>query len=231
MAILVRSATRQVPLLRRALTASGVPVSVAGDELPLPEEPGTRPLLTLLRCALSPGTLDEQTAAELLTGPLGGTDALGLRRLRRWLRTVSDAAGSQASSADADPLAAAILNPGELTMVPRQVAAPAAQLGRLLAVAREAIAAGQSARRPCGPSGTRPGWPRCGRPPAPRAARPARRPTGTWTRCWRCSTRLPGSPTRCHPARQACSWTAWPARRSPVTRWPSRPPGTRPSAS
>jgi len=145
MAILVRSATRQVPLLRRALTASGVPVSVAGDELPLPEEPGTRPLLTLLRCALNPGTLDEQTAAELLTGPLGGTDALGLRRLRRWLRTVSDAAGSPAGSAGADPLAAAILNPGELTMVPRQVAASAAQLGRLLAVAREAIAAGQSA--------------------------------------------------------------------------------------
>ena len=67
-------------------------MSVAGDELPLPEEPGTRPLLTLLRCALTPGTLDEQTAAELLTGPLGGTDALGLRRLRRWLRTISDAA-------------------------------------------------------------------------------------------------------------------------------------------
>ena len=60
-----------------------MPVSVAGDELPLPDEPGTRPLLTLLRCALQPGTLDEQTAAELLTGPLGGTDALGLRRLRR----------------------------------------------------------------------------------------------------------------------------------------------------
>ena len=94
MAILVRSATRQVPLLRRALTASGVPVSVAGDELPLPDEPGTRPLLTLLRCALQPGTLDEQTAAELLTGPLGGTDALGLRRLRRWLRTSASAGPS-----------------------------------------------------------------------------------------------------------------------------------------
>src|SRR5579875_1357578 len=89
MAILVRSATRQVPLLRRALAAAGVPVAVAGDELPLAEEPGTRPLLTLLRCALRPSSLDEQTAAELLTGPLGGTDALGLRRLRRWLRATT----------------------------------------------------------------------------------------------------------------------------------------------
>ena len=149
MAILVRSATRQVPLLRRALSASGVPVSVAGDELPLPEEPGTRPLLTLLRCALAPGTLDEQTAAELLTGPLGGTDALGLRRLRRWLRTVTDAAADgpvpQRDGAAADLLAAAILDPRELTMVPQQVAAPADRLARLLSVARDEIAAGRSA--------------------------------------------------------------------------------------
>ena len=54
MAVLVRSATRQVPLLRRALTAANVPVTVAGDELPLADEPGTRPLLMLLRCALRP---------------------------------------------------------------------------------------------------------------------------------------------------------------------------------
>ncbi len=70
-------------MLQRALTAAGVPVAVAGDELPLSAEPGCRPLLRLIRCAIRPETLDEQAAAELLTGPLGGTDALGLRRLRR----------------------------------------------------------------------------------------------------------------------------------------------------
>ena len=143
MAILVRSATRQVPLLRRALSASGVPVSVAGDELPLPEEPGTRPLLTLLRCALRPGTLDEQIATELLTGPLGGTDALGLRRLRRWLKMAAETASSPAAGGDL--LAAAILDPRELIMVPRTVAAPAEKLARLLSVAQDAIAAGRSA--------------------------------------------------------------------------------------
>ena len=94
MAVLVRSASRQVPLLQRVLAAAGVPVAVAGDELPLAAEPGTRPLLTLLGCALRPGALDEQTAAELLTGPFGGTDALGLRRLRRVLRAAAQAAGS-----------------------------------------------------------------------------------------------------------------------------------------
>jgi superfamily I DNA/RNA helicase/RecB family exonuclease len=163
MAILVRSATRQVPLLRRALSASGVPVSVAGDELPLPDEPGTRPLLTLLRCALTPAALDEQTAAELLTGPLGGTDTLGLRRLRRWLRARTDPApppvADRPPAADAalsrgpsrpvlppaDPLAGAILDPRALILVPTPVAEPAAKLARLLTVARDAIAEGRNA--------------------------------------------------------------------------------------
>ena len=89
MAVLVRSAQRQLPALRRALAAAGVPVTVAGDELPLPDEPGVRPLLTLLRCALRPDRLDEETAVELLTGPLGQTDALGLRKLRRALEGAS----------------------------------------------------------------------------------------------------------------------------------------------
>ena len=114
MAVLVRSATRQVPVLQRALAAAGVPVQVAGDELPLAAEPGTRPLLMLLDCALRPGALDEDKAAELLTGPLGGTDALGLRRLRRALRIAAQAAGDLPSE---QPLAAALADPRELTMI------------------------------------------------------------------------------------------------------------------
>ena len=114
MAVLVRSATRQVPVLQRALAAAGVPVQIAGDELPLAAEPGTRPLLMLLDCALRPGALDEDKAAELLTGPLGGTDALGLRRLRRALRLAAQAAGELPSEL---PLAAALADPRELTMI------------------------------------------------------------------------------------------------------------------
>jgi superfamily I DNA/RNA helicase/RecB family exonuclease len=113
MAVLVRSATRQVPLLQRALAAAGVPVAVAGDELPLAAEPGTRPLLTLLTCALLPGALDEEKAAELLTGPLGGTDALGLRRLRRALRAAAESAGEEPRE---ELLAAALRDPRELTL-------------------------------------------------------------------------------------------------------------------
>jgi superfamily I DNA/RNA helicase/RecB family exonuclease len=112
MAVLVRSAARQVPVLQRALATAGVPVAVAGDELPLTAEPGTRPLLTLLACALRPGTLTEETAADLLTGPLGGTDALGLRRLRRVLRGAAQAAGQPPPD---EPLAAALADPRELS--------------------------------------------------------------------------------------------------------------------
>jgi superfamily I DNA/RNA helicase/RecB family exonuclease len=112
MAVLVRSAARQVPVLQRALASAGVPVAVAGDELPLTAEPGTRPLLTLLACALRPGALTEEAAAELLTGPLGGTDALGLRRLRRVLRGAAQAAGQPPPD---EPLAAALTDPRELS--------------------------------------------------------------------------------------------------------------------
>jgi superfamily I DNA/RNA helicase/RecB family exonuclease len=136
MAILVRSATVQVPLLRRALTAAGVPVTVSGDELPLADEPGTRPLLMLLRCALNPKSLDEQTAAELLTGPLGGTDALGLRRLRRALQL----AGLDSASPGGGGLAGVLRDPRDLTLVPDSIAAPARCVAGLLAAARDAIA-------------------------------------------------------------------------------------------
>jgi superfamily I DNA/RNA helicase/RecB family exonuclease len=143
MAVLVRSATRQVPLLRRALTAANVPVAVAGDDLPLAEEPGTRPLLMLLRCALNQAHLDEPTAAELLCGPLGGTDALGLRRLRRSLQLLADA--DPEGQHTADLLAHALLDPRDLAMVPDRVAAPAQLLAKLLATAKDAISKGGSA--------------------------------------------------------------------------------------
>jgi superfamily I DNA/RNA helicase/RecB family exonuclease len=141
MAVLVRSAARQVPLLRRALTAAGVPVTVAGDELPLADEPGTRPLLMLLRCALRPAALDEQTAVELLCGPLGGTDALGLRRLRRSLQLLADAAGERSG----DLMAAALRHPQDLAGVPDRVAGPARRVAGLLAVATKAVESGGNA--------------------------------------------------------------------------------------
>ena len=133
MAVLVRSATRQVPLLRRALATGGVPAVVAGDELPLAVEPGARPLLALLRCALQPGALDEDAAAELLTGPLGGTDAVGLRRLRRSLHAADVAAGLPPGN---QPLASALRDPRQLNLLGGPPAAAARRVATLLELAR-----------------------------------------------------------------------------------------------
>ncbi|HEY3734658.1 MAG TPA: ATP-dependent DNA helicase [Streptosporangiaceae bacterium] len=141
MAVLVRSATRQVATLRRVLGAAGVPVAVDGDDLPLPTEPGVRPLITLLRCALLPSDLDEETAVELLTGPLGRTDALGLRRLRRSLRAIAEAADMRP---DREPLASVLRDPRDLTLVARHIAGPAERVAKLLALARETAATGSA---------------------------------------------------------------------------------------
>jgi len=134
MAVLVRSVIRQVPLLRRALAAAGVPAVIAGDELPLEAEPGARPLVLLLRCALRPGTLDEEAATELLAGPLGGTDALGLRRLRRVLRAAALAAGEDAPE---QPLASVLRDPRELTLHHGPAADAARRIADLIRLARE----------------------------------------------------------------------------------------------
>ncbi|MFT4262982.1 MAG: ATP-dependent helicase, partial [Nocardioides sp.] len=94
MAILVRSGRASIPPLRRALGALGVPVEVAGDELPLVRDPAVAPLLAALRAALdlgesdplAPGYLDAVQVTALLTGPLGGLAAPDVRRLARALR-------------------------------------------------------------------------------------------------------------------------------------------------
>jgi len=134
MAVLVRSVTHQVPLLRRALMTAGVPTVVAGDELPLTAEPGARPLLLLLRCALRPAALDEEAAAQLLTGPLGGSDALGLRRLRRALRAAAQGTGEEMTE---EPLAAALRDPRDLTLIDGPASDAARRVAGLLALARD----------------------------------------------------------------------------------------------
>lgn len=122
MAVLVRSAVRQVPVLRRALAQAGVPVVVAGDEVPLIAEPAVRPFLVLLRAALKKGFLDEVVAEDLLTGPLGGADALAMRRLKRALRDLEELSGGQRPLGEL--LVAAVNDPRELILVHERVRAP-----------------------------------------------------------------------------------------------------------
>ena len=86
MAVLVRSGSRSIPPLRRALAAAGIPVDVAGDELPLSREPAVRPMLLALRAVADPATLTVDVVRALALSPLGAMDAGQLRRLARVLR-------------------------------------------------------------------------------------------------------------------------------------------------
>ncbi|HEX4362441.1 MAG TPA: ATP-dependent DNA helicase [Pseudonocardia sp.] len=99
MAVLVRSTTRSLPVLRRAMLAAGVPMAVPGDELPLSRQPAVLPLLLLLRSAARPEQIDADAAVALLSSPLGAADPLRLRRLRRGLLRLH-AAGIEAAGAE-----------------------------------------------------------------------------------------------------------------------------------
>ncbi|MFD6755711.1 ATP-dependent helicase [Micromonospora gifhornensis] len=138
MAVLVRSTGRQLPTLRRALHAAGVPTVVHGEDLPLHLQPAVAPLLLLLRCALEPDRLDEEAAVALLHSPLGGADPLAERRLRQGLRALALAAGDRRPSGEL--IIEALRDPAELAGVERRWAEPAQTVAGLLAVARETAA-------------------------------------------------------------------------------------------
>ena len=152
MAVLVRSGARSVPLLRRVLTAAGVPLEVAGDELPLSREPAVAPLLLALRVAADPDELTVEVARQLLLSPLGGADPAALRRLARVLRGLdAEAARAAAATGDvpsrlpapsAELLRDAVADPRVLLAVEPRVARSAARLSALLSRARQALAAG-----------------------------------------------------------------------------------------
>ena len=83
MAVLVRSGRTMIPGLTRALVAAGVPVEVAGDEIPLAADPAVRPLLLALQVAARGCAPTADEAQLLLTSPLGGMDSMSTRRLGR----------------------------------------------------------------------------------------------------------------------------------------------------
>ena len=88
MAVLVRGRVALAGL-ERSLRAAGVPVEIAGDEIPLAEQPAVRALLLAARCAQAVAdgrTLLPEEAEALLLGPLGRLDPGALRSLARAVR-------------------------------------------------------------------------------------------------------------------------------------------------
>ncbi|MFT4167472.1 MAG: ATP-dependent helicase, partial [Microlunatus sp.] len=117
MAVLVRAGRAMIPGLSRALTAAGVPVEVAGDEIPLAIDPAVSPLLLALRIAARGREIDPDEGHLLLGTPLGGLDAMAIRRLGRALRRAERAelAGAALPRPSNQLLAAALRNPELIT--------------------------------------------------------------------------------------------------------------------
>lgn len=135
MAVLVRSGTRTIPTLRRALVTGGVPVDVAGDELPLVREPAVRTLLLALAAAVVPGRLTAEAVRDLLGSPLVSTSPARLRRLGRALRAldrVRVAEDGTPPRPSGELLLSATLDPSVLADVPTAVARPLVLLRALL---------------------------------------------------------------------------------------------------
>ncbi|MBM9465787.1 ATP-dependent helicase [Nakamurella leprariae] len=104
MAVLMRSPSAGITALRRACSTAGVPLVTQETAPVLQLDPTVRAMVLVLRCAADPVGLTAERATELLTGPLGGLDAIALRRLRRAIRS-----RRPAGPTTADELAATLL--------------------------------------------------------------------------------------------------------------------------
>ncbi|MGH3568043.1 MAG: ATP-dependent helicase [Pseudonocardia sp.] len=158
MAVLSRSTRRSLPALRRALLAAGVPIAAPPEELPLARQPAVVPLLMVLRYAIRPDEIDADAATALLTSPLGSADPMRMRRLRRGLLRLHagghpEVPANESERSGSDPLlvealrAAAAGRPDPLAALPPHETAPLRSVGTLLAVARNAARAAESAEQ------------------------------------------------------------------------------------
>jgi superfamily I DNA/RNA helicase/RecB family exonuclease len=137
MAVVVRS-TKATSAIRRALGAAGVPVAIPPSEVPVRDELAVVPLRLALRCCLRPDELTAEVAIELLTGPIGGADAIDLRRLRQALRVEElDGGGGRASDA---LIVEALAGPERLASLDSHTSQSARRVAVVLAAGREAAA-------------------------------------------------------------------------------------------
>lgn len=97
MVVIVRSG-EQIPWLARGLAMSDVPTITSAGRAALRDENAARELSTLVGVVLDVLPLNSDTATQLLCGPFGGLDSVGLRRLRLALRHEELAAGGSRSA-------------------------------------------------------------------------------------------------------------------------------------
>jgi superfamily I DNA/RNA helicase/RecB family exonuclease len=130
MAVVVRSGSLAAPTAR-ALALAEVPTRTAVGGRPLRDATAARALLELVDTGIGRSALTPERAAELLLGPYGGLDRLGLRRLRLALRAEELAGGGSRTSDEL--LVEALQAPGRLVTIDHRVARAAERLAATLA--------------------------------------------------------------------------------------------------
>ena len=129
MAVVVRSGAH-IPVISRSLALAEVPTRSAIGGRALRDDHASRSLLTLIDVGIGRTALTPALASELLLGPFGGLDRLGLRRLRLALRA-EEVAGGGLRSAD-DLLVDALSATGRLATIDHRVGRVAERLAETL---------------------------------------------------------------------------------------------------
>ena len=132
MMVVTRSGAN-VPSLARSLAVAEVPARTSAGGRALRDDYAARQLISVVSIALGRDELTAESAAELLLGPFGGLDGIGVRRLRLALRQ-EELAGGGSRSGD-ELLVDALLVPNRLATIE---SAPARRAGRL-AVSLETV--------------------------------------------------------------------------------------------
>ncbi len=135
LAVVVRSGAA-VPALARALALAEVPTRTGGGGVALRDDAAARALLAVVEAGTGRVELTPELAADLLTGPVGGLDPIGLRRLRIALRTEEAAAGGMRGSGEL--LVEALAAPGRFTTIDTAPARTAERLAGTLDALRRA---------------------------------------------------------------------------------------------
>jgi superfamily I DNA/RNA helicase/RecB family exonuclease len=133
MAVVLRSGAAVTPAAR-ALALAEVPTRTSVGGRPLREDHAARSLLSVVDVGIGRAPLTAEAATEVLLGPVGGLDRLGLRRLRLALRA-EELAGGGTRSGD-ELLVEALGAPGRLVTIDHRVARRAERLATMLAALR-----------------------------------------------------------------------------------------------
>ncbi|WP_188741547.1 UrvD/REP family ATP-dependent DNA helicase [Agromyces bauzanensis] len=133
MAVVLRAGA-DVPAFERGLALADVPTAGDAARTALRDAPAAAALLVAASLALDREPLTAERAMEVLTGPLGRLDGVGLRRLRLALRHEELAAGGSRSGDEL--LVDALSAPGGFETIDAAPGRRAGRVAKLLAAAR-----------------------------------------------------------------------------------------------